>query len=264
MQLTGKVALVTGSTTGGVGEAIARRLAKAGAAVVLHGQNHERAAGESIAQELRDNGFECIFLAAQLEAAVECEKLIGKAVAWKGRLDILVNNAAAIVRSNLQTTDAALFDLMMAVNVRAPMLLIRAAHPHFLQAGGGRVLNIGSVNGYCGEGNQLAYSISKGALMTLSRNLADSLGPEGIRVNHFNLGWVLTPNEYELKQREGLPADWPQQVPRAFAPSGRLLSPEEIAHFALTFLSDEAALISGAVVELEQYPIIGRNPIKEG
>ena len=261
MQLTGKVALITGSVTG-VGEAIARRLAKAGAAVVLHGQNHERDSGEAIAQELRENGFECIFLAAQLEEAAECEKLIEKANSWKGRLDILVNNAAAIVRSNLKTTDAALFDFTMAVNVRAPMLLIRAAHPHFLQAGGGRVLNIGSVNGYCGEGNQLAYSISKGALMTLSRNLADSLGPEGIRVNHFNLGWVLTPNEYELKQREGLPADWPQQVPPTFAPSGRLLSPDEIAHFALMFLSDEAALISGAVVELEQYPVIGRNPIK--
>jgi len=262
MSLDGKVALVTGSATG-VGEAIARRLAQAGAAVVLHGQNHERSTGEAIAQELRAGGAQAIFRAAQLEEAPECDTLIEAAAAWKGRLDIVVNNAADIVRSNLDNTDAALFDRIMAVNVRAPMLLIRAARPHFGQAGGGRVLNIGSINGYCGEANQLAYSVSKGALMTLSRNLADALGTEGIRVNHFNLGWVLTPNEYALKQREGLAADWPQHIAPAFAPSGRILKPEEIAHFALMFLSDEAALVSGAVVELEQYPMIGRNPVKE-
>ena len=110
----------------------------------------------------------------------------------------------------------------------------------------------------------MAYSVSKGALMTLSRNLADSLGPEGIRVNHFNLGWVLTPNEYALKQREGLPPDWPRRVPRAYAPTGRINSPQEIAHYAYAFLNEESGLISGAVVDLEQYPMIGRNPLKEG
>ena len=262
MTLNGKVALITGSATG-VGEAIARRLAQAGAAVIVHGQEHESDAGQSIVEALKRDGADAIFMATQLENAGECETLIERAAAWQNRLDILVNNAAAIVRSNLETTDADVFDQTMAVNVRAPMLLIRAAKAHFLRAGGGRVLNIGSINGYCGEANQLAYSVSKGALMTLSRNLSDALATEGIRVNHFNLGWVLTPNEYALKQREGLPADWPQQIPKAFAPSGRILKPEEIAHFALMFLCEEAALISGAVVELEQYPMIGRNPIKE-
>ena len=99
--------------------------------------------------------------------------------------------------------------------------------------------------------------------MTLTRNLADAHGPEGLRVNHFNVGWTLTPNEYELKKKEGLPDDWPTRVPKAYAPSGRLLTPEEIAWAAVYFLSDEAALINGAVVELEQYPVIGRNPLKE-
>ena len=75
-------------------------------------------------------------------------------------------------------------------------------------------------------------------------------------------GWTLTPNEYDLKHNEGLPADWPQKLPAAFAPAGRLLSPEEIAGFALAFVSDEAALVNGSVLELEQYPVIGRNPIK--
>lgn len=261
MSLNNRVALVTGSATG-IGEAIVRRLASEGAAVIVHGQEWEREAGERIAGEIEQAGGRAGFLAADLAEAGQCQALVEAAASRWGGLDILVNNAAAIVRSNIETTDAALFDAVMAVNARAPMLLIQSARPHFHRAGGGRVLNIGSINGYTGEANQLAYSVSKGALMTLSRNLADALGPEGIRVNHFNLGWVLTPNEYALKQREGLAPDWPEKVPAAFAPSGRLLSPQEIAHFAALFLSDEAALVSGAVVELEQYPMIGRNPVK--
>jgi NAD(P)-dependent dehydrogenase (short-subunit alcohol dehydrogenase family) len=261
MSMTGKVALVTGSATG-IGEAIVRRLAAEGASVIVHGQAHECEAGEKIARELEGQGAKAVFFAADLADPAQCTGLVESAATRWGRLDILVNNAAAIVRSNIETTDAALFDFVMAVNVRAPMLLIKSVRPHFHRTGGGRVLNIGSINGYTGEANQLAYSVSKGALITLSRNLADALATEGIRIHHFNLGWVLTPNEYTLKQREGLPPDWPEKVPAAFAPSGRLLSPQEIAHFAAFFLADEAGPVSGTVVELEQYPMIGRNPVK--
>jgi NAD(P)-dependent dehydrogenase (short-subunit alcohol dehydrogenase family) len=152
---------------------------------------------------------------------------------------------------------------MMAVNVRAPLLLIRAAYPHLKQSRG-CVLNIGSINAYTGEGNLLAYSVSKGALMTLSRNLADALCYDGIRVNHFNVGWVLTPNEYKTKLGDGLPPNWPEQLERQFAPSGRILKPEEIAEASVYWLSDESRPISGTVLELEQYPMIGRNPTKRG
>jgi NAD(P)-dependent dehydrogenase (short-subunit alcohol dehydrogenase family) len=155
------------------------------------------------------------------------------------------------------------FDRTIAVNLRAPLLRIQAALPHFRRQGGGRVLNIGSVNGYCGERNQLAYSISKAGLMTLTRNIADAYGPEGVRVNLLNVGWTLTPNEHELKKKEGLPDDWPSRVSRTFAPSGRLLSPEDVAWAAVYFLSDEAPLVNGAILDFEQYPLIGRNPAKE-
>jgi NAD(P)-dependent dehydrogenase (short-subunit alcohol dehydrogenase family) len=120
------------------------------------------------------------------------------------------------------------------------------------------VINIGSVNAYSGERNQFAYSISKGGLMTLTRNIADAYGREGVRVNQLNLGWTLTPNEYQLKMKEGLPKDWPTRIPKEFAPSGRLLSPEEIAWAAVYFMSDEGALVNGTVMELEQFPMIGR------
>ena len=259
MRLSGKIALVTGSTTG-IGEAIARRLAREGASVLVHGQSEDDA--RTVVGAIRDTGGGADFFLADVAEPDECEALIAAAVSRYGGLHILVNNAAVMTRSDLETTDAATFDRTIAINLRAPLLLSRAALPYLRRAGGGVILNIGSVNGYCGEYNQLAYAVSKGGLMTLSRNLADAHGPEGVRVNHFNVGWVLTKNEYDLKRREGLPDDWPEHVPVSAAPSGRLLSPEEVAEFALLFVSDEGALVSGAVVDLEQYPMIGRNPRK--
>ncbi len=258
MQIGGKIALVTGSATG-IGEAIARRFAAEGARVMVHGQEAERDAGEAVARSLPGGAA---FVAADLTDPDQCEALIQTVMARFGRLDILVNNAARTTRSALETTDAALFDGMMAVNVRAPLLLIRALLPHWRARGDGVALNIGSVNAWCGEAGLLAYSISKGALMTLTRNLADAHARDGIRVNQLNLGWTLTPNEYALKMRDGLPPDWPETLPPQSAPAGRLLHCDEIAHYALAFVMDAGGPITGAVVDLEQYPIIGRNPPK--
>jgi NAD(P)-dependent dehydrogenase (short-subunit alcohol dehydrogenase family) len=256
MRLKDKVILITGSTTG-IGEAIARRAVDEGARVLVHGRDEQR--GKALVAELGERTTLCVDDIADPAAP---ERMIAAAIRAFGRLDALVNNAAAVTRSNLSNTDAALFDSLMATNVRAPLLLIKAAAPHLKQTGG-CVLNIGSINGYCGEANLLAYSISKGALMTLSRNLADALGRDGVRVNHFNVGWVLTPNEYKQKIADGLPVDWPERVPRTKAPSGRLIKPEEIAAAAVYWISDESRPISGTVLELEQHPVIGRNPPKE-
>ena len=96
----------------------------------------------------------------------------------------------------------------------------------------------------------LDYSISKGGMMTLSRNLADALGSKHIRVNHFNVGWVLSANEQALQESEGQPADWAQHVP---FPSGRLLLPDEIARFAVMFVEDAGGPVSGAVMDLNQH-----------
>jgi NAD(P)-dependent dehydrogenase (short-subunit alcohol dehydrogenase family) len=260
MRLKDKVILVTGSTTG-IGEAMARIFAREGATVVIHG-TREKAARALVDAIVGAKGRAFYALGA-LEDPEAPGRIIQSTIDQCGRIDGLVNNAALIGRGSLETTDVAFFDKIIAVNLRAPFLLIKAALPHFRRQGGGRVLNIGSMNGYCGEKNQLAYSISKGGLMTLTRNLSDAHGTEGIRVNQFNVGWTLTPNEYALKQKEGLPADWPKRVPKAYAPSGRILSPEDVAWAAVYFLSDEAQLISGSILDLEQYPLIGRNPIKE-
>jgi len=259
MRLKDKVILVTGSTTG-IGEGMVRVFVREGARVAIHGMALKDA--EKVAGEIRQEGGQAISLAGLLEDAAVPARLIAETVAHYGRLDGLVNNAATIARGNLDNTNVEAFDRTLAINLRAPYLLIQAALPHFREQGGGRVLNIGSINSYCGENNLFAYSISKGGLATLTRNLADAHGAEGVRVNQLNVGWTLTANEYELKIKDGLPDDWPTKIPKVFAPSGRLLSPEEIAWAAVYFLSDEAALVNGAILDLEQFPVIGRNPTK--
>jgi NAD(P)-dependent dehydrogenase (short-subunit alcohol dehydrogenase family) len=141
--------------------------------------------------------------------------------------------------------------------------MIKAAIGYLKQAHGS-VVNIGSINAYTGEPRQLAYSMSKAALMTMSRNLANVLAPDRVRVTHFNVGWVITPNEYKLKMTEGLSEGWSDRPEPEHVPSGRMTQPEEIAAHAIFWLSDESRPISGSVIELEQYPIIGRIPLKEG
>lgn len=239
-RLEGKVALVTGSPTGGIGGAISERFAAEGATVMRHDKQLDEALDPA------DHPF----FVADLTDPTQCAALVEETVRRFGRIDILVNNAALTTRSTIDTTSPTFFDTMMAVNLRAPLLLIQAAVPHFRAQGGGVILNIGSVNGHGGGGNLLDYSISKGALMTLSRNLAGSLGSDHIRVNHFNVGWVLSANEQRLQVSEGQPEDWAQHVHFA---SGRLLMPEEIASFAVSFVEDNGAPVSGAVVDLSQH-----------
>jgi NAD(P)-dependent dehydrogenase (short-subunit alcohol dehydrogenase family) len=255
MRLKDKVILVTGSTTG-IGEGIVRTCGKEGATVVVHG-TREPAAKELVADLAKQN-IEASYVIAPLDDPASPAKIVRHVIETHGRIDGLVNNAAIMTRSNLETTDVATFDRTIAVNLRAPMLLIQAAFPHFKKQGGGRVINIGSVNGYSGESNQLAYSMAKGALITMTRNLADAHGRDGLRVNLFNVGWTLTPNEHALKIKEGLPEDWPSRLSKRSAPAGRILSPDDIAWAAVFFLSDEAALINGATLDIEQFPLIGR------
>lgn len=257
MRLKDKVIIVTGSTTG-IGEATALRCLQEGAKVIIHGRDRERA--EKIASAHPGRAAVHIDVLDDPEAP---KRIVDTTLKAFGRIDGIVNNAAWVMRSDIYNTDAATFDRVMAINVRAPMLLVQAALPQLKQHKG-VVLNIGSMNAYSGEGNLLAYSISKGALMTLTRNLADYLIHDQVRVYQFNVGWVLSANEYHYKLKDGLPHDWPEKIDPTFAPSGRLIKPEEIAAATVYWLSDESRPISGSIIDMEQYPNIGRNPTKRG
>jgi len=191
------------------------------------------------------------------------ERLVDIAVKAFGKLDAVVNNAAAVVSSNIETTDAVFLEEVLRINLVAPFALIRAALPH-LSKTKGCVLNIGSVNAYSGEPNLLAYSVSKGGLMTMTRNLGDTLHREyGVRVNQINPGWVLTEREIQRKREHGLNDDWYTALPRVYAPSGRIFLPEEIAAAAMYWLGNECGPVSGQVFDIEQHPFIGRNPPKD-
>ncbi|PAW67818.1 MAG: hypothetical protein B9S34_04375 [Opitutia bacterium Tous-C1TDCM] len=255
MRLRDKVIIITGST-GGIGRAIAARAVAEGARVLIHGI--DRPAGEMTVAEL---GAAAALHLDDLADPGAAARLVAAAVNAFGQVDAVVNNAAIVPRTTLATTAAETFDRTMAINVRAPLLLIQAAFAQ-LKANRGCVLNIGSVNALSGEATLLDYSISKGALQTLSRNLANAHAADGVRFNHFNVGWVLTEREYAMQVAEGAPADWHRKIPAVFAPAGRILQPEEIAAAAVYWLGDESYPVSGAVVDVEQFCIHGRNPVK--
>lgn len=260
-RLTDKVVIVTGSGTG-IGRAIALRAAAEGAAVVINDRLADLVPPAVAAVKAAMPGARAVGHVDDLTADGCPEQLVQVAVDSFGRLDAIVNNAAVITNGDIHTTDAAALERTLAINTLAPLRLIQAALPQ-LRATRGSVLNIGSVNAWCGEPNLLPYAISKGALMTLTRNLGDVLfREEGVRVNQINPGWVLTENEAARKQADGLAADWPSHLPREFCPAGRLIKPEEIAAAAVYWLADESGPISGQVVDLEQHPFIGRNPPK--
>ena len=257
MKLEGKTILVTGSTTG-IGEAIARKCHAEGANIVLHGLN--KAEGESVCSSL---GNRVMFHLSDLTNDGAPEELVQKAVDTFGGLDALVNNAAVFPRATIEHTDAELFDATMAVNARAPLLLCKAAADE-LEKTQGVIVNIGSINAYCGEANLLVYSMSKGALMTMTRSLGEYLQyTKGICSYQLNLGWVLSENERQRKIDEGLPENWFELQPREVSPHGKLLTPDQIATMAFPFVAGDMRPTSGSVIELEQYPIIGRNPTKE-
>jgi len=258
MRLTDKVIIITGSCTG-IGKAIAERCVTEGARVVIHGLEKEW--GEEVVAALGPE--KAVLHIEDITAEGAAQRLVNLALQAFGKLDAVVNNAAWVVGSNIHTTDLAFFRKVLEVNTLAPYALIKAALPE-LRKSKGSVLNIGSVNAYSGEPNLFAYSVSKGALMTLTRNLGDTLMREdGVRVNQINPGWILTENETKRKRAQGLTDDWYTEVPPVYAPAGRLLLPKEIAAGAVYWLADESGPISGQVVELEQHPFIGRNPPKD-
>jgi NAD(P)-dependent dehydrogenase (short-subunit alcohol dehydrogenase family) len=261
MRLREKVVIVTGSATG-IGRAIAARCVAEGARVLVHGLEDDLVPQVVAELGAATGGPAAVGHVEDLTAAGCPERLVQLAVDTFGRLDGLVNNAALVAAGDIHTSDAAFCERMFAVNTLAPLRLIQAALPHLRQSRGS-VLNIGSVNAYCGESILLPYSMSKGALMTMTRNLGDVLfREEGVRVNQINPGWVLTENEILRKRSHGLADDWHRHLPREFCPAGRLIEPAEIAAAAVYWLADECGPISGQVVDLEQHPFIGRNPAK--
>ena len=250
-RLAGKVAIVTGSTSG-IGKGTAQMMAREGARVTVTGRN--AAQGEAVVASIREAGGEAIFVQADITQADACRRLVEETEKAFGGLDILVNNAAIFLRGRIDTTSEALWDEIMTVNLKAPFLCCQAAVPAMRRRGGGAIINIGSVNAYIGGPDLLAYSASKGGLMTFTKNLAAALAKERIRVNLVNPGWVLTEGEHRVQLAQGRPENW-AEIAAAQQPFGRLLRPDDIAYAIVYLASDEAELVSGAVLTVNQVPV---------
>lgn len=249
--LAERVALITGATTG-IGRGIAEHFSALGAAVVIHGR--DEAAGAEVVNRLHDLGRSATFLAADLRDVEASRRMARTAIGWRGGLDIRVNNAAMTSRGFLEDAPVELWDDIMAVNLRAPFVLLQEAVTSMKTRGGGSIVNIGSVNAYIGAPKLGPYSVSKGGLMTMTRNAASALKQYRIRVNQLNVGWTLTEGEDRVQKKEGRHADWIADA-IATRPFGRLLTPQDIAIAAAYFASDDSALITGSVLDLEQEPL---------
>lgn len=241
MQLSGKVSIVTGGG-GGIGKSIAAAFVREGARVVICGR--ERGKLERAAAEM---GQECVPVPADLADPKEIEKLAAATAARFQHIDILVNNAGVLLAGNADSLTDAQWQQTFDVNVRAIWLLSRAVLPHMRSAGGGSIINIGSVLSLLGARNRVAYAASKGAVLAMSRAMALDHAVEKVRVNCICPGIVETEmvaafnlDQAALRQR------------LAMHPMGRFGQPEDVAGLAVFLASDAAAWITGAA-----YPVDG-------
>jgi NAD(P)-dependent dehydrogenase (short-subunit alcohol dehydrogenase family) len=249
--LAGKIAVVTGATSG-IGRGIAEHFAGLGANLVVHGL--DRGDGLETVRRVQGAGREAEYYDGDLRSAEVCRALIRFAVERFGGLDILVNNAGDVGRGDLEHVPVERWDAIMAVNLRAPFILLQASIAPMRARGGGSVINIGSINAYVGEPKLGAYSVSKGGLMTMTRNAASLLNRDKIRVNQINVGWTLTDGERRVKrEQEGKGDEWIAEA-IATRPFGRLLAPLDIAFAAAYFASSESECVTGSVLDLEQSP----------
>lgn len=238
--LEGRTALVTGASRG-IGAATARALDRAGARVALVARSEE-----SLREVAADLRHDPVVLVADLAGVDAPAQVARQALDALGTVDILVNNAAAAARLDTVDTDAAVIDAMLAVNVRAPLLLIAALVPSMIAAGGASVINLSSVSGLVGTPRRAAYAASKGALDAATRSLAIELGPSGIRVNSVAPGVVDTALWAKNKAIEGV-----REAIEAQTPLRRWATPEDVADVIVFLASDAARFVTGETISAD-------------
>jgi glucose 1-dehydrogenase len=240
MRLTGKAALVTGSSSG-IGEAIALRFAREGADVAVHYHSGEEE-GRAVAAQIEKLGRKSVALAANVGRAEEAERLVREAHAALGRLDILVNNAGVEVREPFLDVSEAHYDLVLGVNLKGAFFAAQAAARIMVeQGGGGRIVNVSSIHEDVAFLNYATYTASKGGMRMLTRTICEELAPYGITVNNIAPGAIATPiNKRTLGDGELL------HELQGVIPVGRLGEPDEVASVAVFLASDEAAYVTGS------------------
>ncbi|MBV9758163.1 MAG: glucose 1-dehydrogenase [Alphaproteobacteria bacterium] len=245
MDFTGKVALVTGGGNG-IGRATVRGFAQRGARVVVVDRDVE--GGEATAGDIREEGGEARFVAADVTRAADVQAYVNAAVSAYGRIDCFFNNAGIEgVVAPITDYDEAMFDKVIAVNLKGVFLGLRSVLPVMLRQGGGAVVNTASVAGLVGSAGLSAYVASKHGVIGLTRTAAAEVARQGVRVN------AVCPGPIDTRMIRAIEAqvspDDPSRVTRRYEsaiPSGRYGTPEEIANVVLFLCSDLASNVTGA------------------
>lgn len=245
-ELEGRVALVTGATSG-IGRATASRFAGEGARVALVGRGAESLAGA--AGEIRGRGGVALAVRADVTVEEDAARAVGEAVEKFGGLDVLVNAAGVISNGTVENTALADWDAMMNVNLRAVFHLMQLSAPHLARRPG-NVVNVSSVTGLRAFPGVLAYCVSKAGVDQLTRCAALELAPKGVRVNAVNPGVVVT----EIHRRGGM-ADEAYanflEHSKGTHPLGRVGTAAEVAELILFLASDRASWITGATYSID-------------
>ena len=205
-----------------------------------------------VVSALEKAGTKACFVRASLEKIEDVKTIVPACEKRFGRLDGLVNAAGISTRGSLENTTVDVYDHLFAVNVRAPFFLMQDAVKLMKKGGkGGSIASISSQSAHGGQPFLTPYSTTKGALNTLTRNAANSVRRDRIRVNAINLGWSHTPGEEAVQKADGSPADW---LPKAEArqPFGRLVYPKDVAALVGYLMSDESEMMTGALIDLDQ------------
>ncbi len=246
-RFSGKAALITGGGSG-IGQGCAIRLAAEGASVAIVDINPH--SGEETLSRLRSAGSRAIFVEADIKREANCAFAVQQCTRQYGRLDILVNAAGIYPRATLEETKEDFWDHVLSTNLKGPFFLCKHAVPMMRMAGGGSIVNVGSVHGLGGAGKLAAYSASKGGLLTLTKNLAISLLKDKIRVNYLIPGWVLSQTELRTQHEEGHDEEW-LRARAATLGMGRFQTPEDTANAVVFLACDEGVMITGCVLNID-------------
>lgn len=247
----GTNAIVTGGTQG-LGLEVAKQLAREGASnIAIAGRNRER--GEAAARTIREIGTNCIFVRADMAKSDDCTALVARSIDSFGSVNALVNSAACTSRGSLLDTSLDLWNEHFDTNVRAPFLTMQGVVRHLISRGEpGSIVNILSMSAYCGTSFLTPYSASKGALATLTKNVANAFCGQGIRCNGVQPGWMNTPGEDATQKKfHGADDDWLATAGQA-QPTGQLIDPQHVAVLVAYMLSPQSGVMTGALVDFDQ------------
>lgn len=247
MRIAGKVALITGGTSG-IGEATAILLAKEGASVAISGRNQMR--GHAITEQILQTGGKAIFIRSDVREAEDCRRTVDETLRQFGRLDILFNNAGVFYPHNIVDCTEEEWDLQIDVNLKGTFLMSKFTLPHMIQRGSGVIINNSSGWGLAGGDSAVAYCASKGGVVLLTKAMAIDHGRQGVRVNCICPGDVDTPMLPEDARLRGL--QWEDYLAGcADRPLGRIGTPDEIAKTVLFLASDDSSFMTGAALVVD-------------